>query len=69
MERYTIVNFNSKSVLNMHLELVGVKKTEANRYILINFGKELRLLLGKENIKHLELQAYINRIENYIQLS
>lgn len=66
--RYTLVDFNDDNALDLHLDLAGVDQTQENRQTLRHMGSELKLLLGKDRIRHLELQAYINQRQNIVRL-
>ena len=66
--RYHLVNFEEDDVLDVHLNLIGMNCTPEHRNTLRQMGKELRLLLGKNSLRHLELQAYIKRAANLSRL-
>ncbi|EHH1079225.1 hypothetical protein J7I01_004960 [Vibrio parahaemolyticus] len=66
--KYNLVNFDDDSVLDVHLDLVGMDKTPENRKTLRVMGKELALLFGRESIRHLELEAYLSRPVNRVRL-
>lgn len=66
--RYTLVDFNDDNALDLHLDLAGVDQTQENRQTLRDMGSELKLLLGRDRIRHLELQAYINQRQNIVRL-
>ncbi|TNZ86769.1 hypothetical protein CGK40_24290 [Vibrio parahaemolyticus] len=66
--KYNLVNFDDDSVLNVHLDLVGMDKTPENRRTLRVMGKELALLFGRENIRHIELETYVSRPVNKVRL-
>lgn len=68
MSRYNLVDFSSNEVLDVHLELVGLDTTIKNRETLRNMGKELRLLFGRDFVRHIELQCYIMMAKNFCRL-
>ena len=68
MVKYNLVDFSEDEVLNIHLKLIGLDITSKNRETLRQMGMELRLLHGKEAIRHLELQAYVMIAKNYCRL-
>ncbi len=69
LDKYTIINFSDNDTLNMHLRLLGVTESASNREILRNMGTELRLFFGKDDIKHAQLQQYLNYASNFIRLN
>ncbi|EHJ9985796.1 hypothetical protein KB976_004948 [Vibrio parahaemolyticus] len=66
--KYNLVNFDDDSVLDVHLDLAGMDKTLENRKTLRVMGKELALLFGREDIRHLELETYVSRPVNMARL-
>ncbi|EHV5557977.1 hypothetical protein K0W35_004722 [Vibrio parahaemolyticus] len=66
--KYNLVDFNDDSVLDVHLDLAGMDKTLENRKTLRVMGKELALLFGREDIRHLELETYVSRPVNMARL-
>nr|BAX57008.1 hypothetical protein [Vibrio parahaemolyticus] len=43
-------------------------KTPENRKTLKVIGKELALLFGREDIRHIELETYLSRPANMVRL-
>ncbi len=66
--KYNLVDFDDDSVLDVHLNLIGMNKTPENRKTLKVIGKELALLFGREDIRHIELETYLSRPANMIRL-
>ncbi|EPW6725787.1 hypothetical protein ACWONS_004908 [Vibrio parahaemolyticus] len=66
--KYNLVDFDDDSVLDVHLELAGMDKTLKNRKTLRVMGKELALLFGREDIRHIELETYVSRHVNMSRL-
>lgn len=66
--KYNLVDFDDDSVLDVHLDLIGMDKTPENRKTLKVIGKELALLFGREDIRHIELETYLARPANMVRL-
>ena len=65
MTIYNKVDFLDDDVLNVHLELLGLEPDEKKRALIRVMKIEINLLLGRDDVKHLELQSYLMMVKNF----